>query len=161
MPFPGNGIGKIWECPSASMALSTIDNHLLAVAPNSPNPSIPGGTGFFCYVMNCDLKRKTADNGEDSFNTYVWPETPKLTGFANISATVQMFDQVFDPVSEVVNNSPQYNSVNPADRQNSVASRHEGGTVLNYLDGHASYYKTNYLQGNPSTGGEKEPLLPM
>jgi len=28
------------------------------------------------------------------------------------------------------------------------------------MDGHAGYFKTSYLQDNPSTGGEKEPLLP-
>jgi prepilin-type processing-associated H-X9-DG protein len=59
-----------------------------------------------------------------------------------------------------VNNAPQYNSVNPADRQNSVASRHDQGTILSFLDGHAYFFKTSYLQDNPSTGGEHEPLLP-
>jgi prepilin-type N-terminal cleavage/methylation domain-containing protein/prepilin-type processing-associated H-X9-DG protein len=158
LPFPGNGIGKIWECPSASMSQATIDNGLLAVAPNSPN-GIPGGTGFFCYVMNCDLKRSSSATSEDGNNTYPYPQMPKITSFARTSATVSMFDQVFDPVTEVVNQSPQWNSVNPADRQNSVASRHDKGTILSFLDGHASYFKTAYLQNNPSTGGEREPLL--
>jgi prepilin-type processing-associated H-X9-DG protein len=60
----------------------------------------------------------------------------------------------------VVNEHPEYNSVNPADRQNSVASRHDKGTILSFLDGHANYFKTSYLQHNPSTGGYYEPLLP-
>jgi prepilin-type processing-associated H-X9-DG protein len=71
-----------------------------------------------------------------------------------------MFDQVFNPVTEVVNSSPQYNSVNPADRQNSFASRHNNGGIISFFDGHAAYFKYKYIQGNPSTGGEKEPLLP-
>jgi prepilin-type N-terminal cleavage/methylation domain-containing protein len=159
MPFPGNGIGQIWECPSASMSESTIDNGGLAVADNSPN-SIPGGTGFFCYVMNCDLKRSTPDGGDEGMlNSFVYPNTPRITSFPQPSATVFIYDQVFDPVSEVVNQSPQYNSVNPADRQNSVASRHDKGTILSFLDGHAYFFKTAYLQNNPSTGGYYEPLL--
>jgi prepilin-type N-terminal cleavage/methylation domain-containing protein len=159
MPFPGNGIGQIWECPSASMAEATVDN-ILQPADNSPN-GVPGGTGFFCYVMNCDLKRSTADGGDEgTLNSFEYPTTPRITSFANPSATVFIYDQVFDPVSEVVNQHPEYNSVNPADRQNSVASRHDKGTILSFLDGHAYYFKTAYLQNNPSTGGYYEPLLP-
>jgi prepilin-type N-terminal cleavage/methylation domain-containing protein/prepilin-type processing-associated H-X9-DG protein len=159
MPFPGNGIGPIWECPSATMSVDTIDSGKLAVADNSPN-GIPGGTGFFSYVMNCDLKRSSGSTGEDGDNAYLYPKMPKMSSFAKTSATVFMFDQVFNPVSEVVNLHPEYNSVNPGDRQNSVASRHNQGTILTFLDGHAYYFKTAYLQANPSTGGEREPLLP-
>jgi len=158
LPFPGNGIGQIWECPSASMSLSTVTG-LLAPADNSPN-GIPGGAGFFCCVMNCDLKRSSGEDGEDGDNTYTYPQMPQMSSFSKTSATVFMFDQVFDPVTEVVNLAPQYNSVNPGDRQNSVASRHDKGTVLSFLDGHANYFKTSYLQDHPSTGGELEPLLP-
>jgi len=159
MPFPGNGIGQIWECPSATMSPDTINNGKLAAADNSPN-GIPGGTGFFSYAMNCDLKRSSGSNGEDGGNSYIYPAMPKMSSFAKTSATVFMFDQVFDPVTEVVNLHPEYNSVNPGDRQNSVASRHDKGTILSFLDGHGAYFKTSYLQNNRSTGGEYEPLLP-
>jgi len=159
MPFPGNGIGPIWECPSAKMSLDTVDN-ILHAADNSPN-GVPGGTGFFCYVMNCDLKRSTGSGGDEGdINSFVYPNMSKVTSFAKPSATVFIYDQVFDPVTEVVNQHPEYNSVNPADRQNSVASRHDNGTILSFLDGHAYYFKTAYLQNNPSTGGYYEPLLP-
>jgi prepilin-type processing-associated H-X9-DG protein len=83
-----------------------------------------------------------------------------MTAFRNPSATVFMFDQVFDPATEKVNNAPQYDSVNPAARQNSFASRHANGGVITFLDGHASYFKTTYIQSNPSSGGEGEPILP-
>jgi len=149
MPFPG-GKGPIWECPSASMAPSTIST-ILQSADNSS--AGPGGAGFFSYVMNIDLKR-----GSDGSSALGY--TPKLTSFNNPTATVFMFDQVFDPVSEVVNSAPGYNSVNPADRQNSFASRHAMGGVITFLDGHAAYFKTAYIQGNRSSGGEGEPLLP-
>lgn len=153
MPFPG-GKGPIWECPSASMAQGTILNGGLATADNSPN-GIPGGTGFFSYVMNIDLKR---DSGGVSPLPY--PVMPKLSSFKRTSSTVFMFDQVFDPATEIVNSAPQYNSVNPASRQNSIASRHNKGAIINFLDGHSSYFKTAYVQANPSTGGHNEPLLP-
>jgi len=159
MPFPGNGIGSFWECPSASMTTATIEN-VLAPAENPPAPYSGGSAGFFCYVMNCDLKRSDATVGEDGDNAYVYPQMPKMSSFRKSSATVFMFDQVFDPVTEVVNQSPQYNSVNPADRQNSFASRHNQGGTIVFLDGHAGWFKTSYIQDNPSTGGEREPLLP-
>jgi prepilin-type processing-associated H-X9-DG protein len=41
-----------------------------------------------------------------------------------------------------------------------MASRHNLGGNLNFLDGHAAYFKTKYIQANPSSGGEGEPLLP-
>ena len=71
-----------------------------------------------------------------------------------------MFDCVFDPVSEIVNGSPQYNSVNPANRQNSFASRDSQGGIVNFFDGRVDYFLTAYIQGNPSTGGYNEPLIP-
>jgi len=157
MPFPGNGIGKMWECPTATMTENTIET-ILKAAPNGNG--IPGGEGFFCYVMNCDLKRLDYTADENANNTYAYPMMPQITTFANPSATVFMFDQVFDPVTEVVNNSPEWNSVNPGDRQNSFASRHEQGGPIVFLDGHSDYFKTNYIQSNPSPGGEHEPLVP-
>jgi prepilin-type N-terminal cleavage/methylation domain-containing protein/prepilin-type processing-associated H-X9-DG protein len=155
LPFPG-GKGPIWECPSANMSLATIQNGLLATADNSPN-GIPGGTGFFSYVMNIDLKRAS-----DGTTALPYPQMPKLTAFRDPSATVFMFDIVFDPVTEIVNASPQYNSVNPAGRYRSFASRHNKGGIINFLDGHAAYFKTSYVQNNgvESSGGEGEPLLP-
>ena len=78
---------------------------ILAAADGSPNGE-PGGTGFFSYAMNIDLKR-AADG------TTPLPYTPKMTTFLKPSATVFMFDMVFDPATEIVNGSPQYNSVNP------------------------------------------------
>jgi prepilin-type N-terminal cleavage/methylation domain-containing protein len=156
MPFPG-GKGPIWECPSASMSIGTILNNKLAAADNSPRSDIPGYTGFFSYAMNIDLKRDG-----DGVTPLPYPIMPKITSFRNPSATVFMFDQVFDPVSEIVNAHPEYDSVNPAARQNSFASRHSKGGVINFLDSHAAYFKTAYIQNNgvPSSGGEGEPLLP-
>jgi prepilin-type N-terminal cleavage/methylation domain-containing protein/prepilin-type processing-associated H-X9-DG protein len=147
IPFPG-GKGKIWHCPSAFMSSGTIMNGL----------SGNGTDGFFSYDMNLDLKMDpTVPTG---LTKMTYPAMPKATTFRQPVATVFMFDCVFDPVTEVVNSSPQYNSVNPANRQNSFASRHNQGGVINFFDGHSQYYKNTYVKGTPSGGGKLEPLLP-
>jgi len=66
-----------------------------------------------------------------------------------------MYDTVFNPVDEVVNGSPQFNSVNPANRYRSFASRHNKGGVIAFLDGHAKQFKTSYVYASGT-----EPLLP-
>jgi prepilin-type N-terminal cleavage/methylation domain-containing protein/prepilin-type processing-associated H-X9-DG protein len=143
MPFPG-GKGPIWECPSANMTLATVGSVLAG----------NGEDGFFSYCMNIDIKR--AGDGQTAMP---YPTMPKVTSLVS-TKTVFMFDMVFDPVTEVVNGSPQYNSVNPADRQNSFASRHNHGGQINFFDGHVAFFKTSYIQKNASSGGEGEPLLP-
>lgn len=157
MPFPGSK-GPIWECPSASMTQATVANILASCDNPPPSYPGPGGAGFFSYAMNIDLKRKG-----DGSSTWAWPTMPKLTVLRNPSSTVCMFDIVFDPVTEKVNDSPQYNSVNPAGRQNSFAGRHSQGGNINFMDGHAAYFKDssvtngNHLTSVPFSG---EPLNP-
>jgi prepilin-type N-terminal cleavage/methylation domain-containing protein/prepilin-type processing-associated H-X9-DG protein len=146
---------KIWECPAASM--STASAAVVSAA--------GGGLGFFSYAMNVDLKR--ANDGTYTAINKIGNRVimPKLTSMRNPTATVFMFDIVFDPVTEIVNGSPQFNSVNPCGRQNSYASRHNKGGIINFFDGHSQYFKTSYIQVPPygtspaSAGGEKEPLL--
>jgi prepilin-type N-terminal cleavage/methylation domain-containing protein/prepilin-type processing-associated H-X9-DG protein len=156
LPFPG-GKGPIWECPSASMSLATVGG-TGGGTPLAGN----GMDGFFSYVVNIDLKR-----GSDGSSAMTYPTMPRMTYFLKPSATVFMFDCVFDPVTEVVNGSPQYNSVNPANRQNSFASRHNKGGFISFFDGHAAYFKTSYIQStsgpSPNPNGvssEGEALLP-
>ena len=146
MPFPGNK-GPIWECPAASMSLNTVATILAG----------NGADGFFSYVMNIDLKKDQSDSSGTTNLKY--PVMPRMTTFRQPSAIVFMYDCVFDPITEVVNSQPKYNSVNPANRQNSFASRHNQGGNINFFDGHAAYFKTSYIQSNPSSGGEDEPLL--
>jgi hypothetical protein len=148
-PPPYVGSGKLWECPSAKMDLATVTGGILQLG---------GANGFFSYDMNIDLKMNPA------FPTgtvkMAYPNMPKITSFKRAAVTVFMFDCVFDPITEVVNGSPGFNSVNPANRQNSIASRHSKGGCLTFLDGHAAYFKTNYIQSGTSPGGKNEPLLP-
>ncbi len=139
-PFPGNNIGsRIWHCPSARMS----DSDFAQLA-NS------GQYGFFSFAYNIDLKQG-----------YDWPTMVKLTVLPKPVSTVLMFDVVFNPVTEIVNSSPQYNSVNPANRYRSIGVRHEKGTVINFCDGHASYFKiSNVTNIACGTTGSGEPLNP-
>ena len=140
LPFPGRN-GKIWQCPSAMMTEADV-----AIVSGG------GAEGFFSYDMNIDLKKQT-----DTVNM-TYPGMPKMATFAKTAATVLMFDCVFNPRTEVVNGSPTFNSVNPANRYKSLASRHTAGAVLNFLDGHAQYFKDNYLTSGASASNE--PLKP-
>ncbi len=149
-PSPYISGSKMWECPGASM---TSDQALNVVSGG-------GAGGWWSYLMNIDLK---IDPGQPGFTSRLpWPVMPKVTYFRQPSAVVFMFDGIFNPVTEPQANaaSSPYNSVNPAGRQNSYASRHSQGGIINFFDGHSSYFKTKYIQSNPSTGGKNEPLLP-
>jgi prepilin-type N-terminal cleavage/methylation domain-containing protein/prepilin-type processing-associated H-X9-DG protein len=152
MPFPG-GNGPIWNCPSAKMSLSTV-----ATLGGTPGQ---GWYGMFSFAMNIDLKREPPYG----LNAMSYPQMPKMTGFQKPTATVFMYDCCFDPVSEVVNTAPLFNSVNPADRQNSFAARHANGGIIAFLDGHSALFKTSYITNNPTYnssvgGGYNEPALP-
>jgi prepilin-type N-terminal cleavage/methylation domain-containing protein/prepilin-type processing-associated H-X9-DG protein len=140
LPFPG-GKGMIWHCPNASMT------------PTEVAMIFGGGVnGFFSYAVNIDLKR------DSSGSVVAYPVMPKLTTIPKPTATVFMFDGAFNPVSDVVNNSPQFNSVNPAIRYRSFTTRHNLGGNIAFLDGHATYFKSSYVFGpSPSPG---EPTSP-
>jgi hypothetical protein len=111
-----------------------------------------GAGGFFSFADNIDLKQGNA-----------YPNwMPKMANLTRPTATVLMFDVVFNPSTEIVNSSPQYNSVNPANRYRSVGVRHDVGTVMNFCDGHAYYFKINAVTneakwGTTSTGEPKNP----
>ena len=133
MPFPNNGKGKIWHCPAATMS----DSDFAALSGG-------GQGGFFSYAFNIDLKVEFPGN--------LYPRMPKLTRLPKPSATVLMFDVVFNPVTEVVNNSPQYNSVNPANRFNSIGVRHNTGTIINFCDGHAYWFRIGSITNKVTYG---------
>jgi prepilin-type N-terminal cleavage/methylation domain-containing protein len=142
IPFPG-GKGKIWECPSAFMTDADVN-------------TVGGGPdGFFSYVMNIDLKRATTNYANT--DAYPYPKMPRLGDISNPSSTVFMYDTVFNPRTEIVNGSPNFNSVNPANRWRSFAARHDLGGVVNFVDSHAEYVKTSVAtNGGTMSGTAKE-----
>ena len=147
IPFPG-GVGKMFQCAGASMSKGD-----LAILSG-------GGTdGFFSYEMNIDLKTQSGTTAYD------YPLMPKLSRIPRPVDTVFMFDCVFSPTTEVVNSSPTFNSVNPANRWRNFASRHSLGGEIVFLDGHVSYFKTSVVQaggsmtGSPATEYPGSPLI--
>jgi hypothetical protein len=141
MPCPGTlNASKVWHCPSAQMS-----------AADAAQVSGQGKGGFFSYDDNIDLK-----NGS-KYPSWM----PKLSVLPKASATVLMFDVAFNPNTEKVNDSPTYNSVNPANRYKSLGARHSKGTVLNFCDGHSRYYHWTEVTGTPyGTPPSTEPLNP-
>ena len=142
MPFPGRQ-GRIWECPSAIMDAGAYS-------------ALSGGgiNGFFSYDFNIDLKKQTPTAN------YNYPAMPRLGNFTKASATVLMFDVAFNPITEVVNGSPAFNSVNPANRFKSIASRHNNGSVLAFSDGHARWYRNSYVTNGADFPGSTEGNVP-
>ena len=145
-PLPGSrpqSGRKIWYCPSATLSDSDFN-------------SVSGGGkyGFFSFAYNIDLKDP---------NGFYPNRMPKLSMLKKPSATVLMFDCLFNPVTEAGGatsaSSAAFNSVNPALRYRSLGVRHEIGSVLNFCDGHAAYFKERYLTNSPNWPSS-EPLVP-
>ncbi len=142
MPLPNNSVGsKLWHCPAANMTSADL---AVVLATGSSQ-------GFFSYIMNIDLKRANA--GYANADAFPYPTMPKISNLQRPTSTVLIFDCVFNPTTEVVNGSPQYNSVNPANRWRSYASRHMQGGVINFVDGHAEYAKTKIVQADGTMSG--------
>jgi prepilin-type N-terminal cleavage/methylation domain-containing protein len=143
LPFP-NAQGKIWHCPAARMT----DGDLQAV-------SGAGIHGFFSYVMNIDLKK--ADASGVTGPTVPYPRMPRLTSLRLPAATVLMTDSVFSS-DEGFSAGNTFYSVNPAARWRAFPSRHSrSGAILNFFDGHSSFYKQSVIKNQQSNGNE--PLL--
>lgn len=140
IPFPGNGIGKIWHCPSAKMS----DAELSAVGGG-------GKDGFFSYDMNLDLKRATP--GYANADAYAYPQMPKLNQIQKPTDTVLMFDCIFSPSEKPPGNN--FESVNPANRWRSFATRHAsgGGGNINFIDGHSAYFKIMVVTNGGTMSG--------
>jgi prepilin-type processing-associated H-X9-DG protein len=154
LPFPGRAGSKVWFCPSAYMS----DSDVLSLQGETP----PGVDGFFSYAQPIDLNKIVGTATPDTKGQTYWPypTMPKLSDLPKVSATVLLFDQCFNPNTEVDNDAPLYNSENPGDRFKSLASRHSKGAVLAFCDGHSAYYKDYYLTNHAVdfSGGLEAPV---
>ncbi|MDB6021232.1 MAG: prepilin-type N-terminal cleavage/methylation domain [Pedosphaera sp.] len=133
-PYPGNGLGKIWLCPTAQ-------------APPSAQDFLQGGTyGVFSYAFDLDLKL-LADIGKHAVlgNSYVYPAMPKVGNIRFPSAQVMMFEQAFNPDTETYTTTPSRNGILPADRWGVFSERHNKQGSIAFLDGHSAIYKRDYV----------------
>jgi prepilin-type N-terminal cleavage/methylation domain-containing protein/prepilin-type processing-associated H-X9-DG protein len=144
-PFPGNDVGKTWMCPSAL---------------TSPKDSAAGGFlslgkyGFFCYVMDLDLKLKSSVKNAVVGNTFKWPAMPKITSIPHPTAQVFMFEAKFSPTLE---NYGTYrnNGTYPSARWDYFSKRHNNRAPIVFLDGHATLFKYNDIV-NPNSSTKVE-----
>jgi prepilin-type processing-associated H-X9-DG protein len=145
-PFPNNGLGKIWMCPS------------IKVVADDDAQFLQGGTfGFFCYVMNLDLKLNTSIANGVVGNSPKWPYMPKLTSMRHSSATVLLTEFSFSPTLENWTSaaSPQLGCF-PAGRWTYFSKRHNDRGSLSFLDGHSEIYKWSYVFNNAAPSGRTE-----
>ena len=147
-PFPGNSKGKMWLCPAAQFASTDI---------TVPNFLAGGADGIFSYVMDLDLKLRTDIVNAVVGNAPFWPGMPKMASIPLPSAQVFVFDATFSPTLEGGRNSGTY----PSARWDYFPQRHSKGGVIGFLDGHASYYKYDYVYNkNPTPTSRNEKLNP-
>ncbi len=118
LPFPNNGVGKIWHCPVAKAGASDVFVN-------------NGAFGFFSYVMNIDLKATAPVSS--SISRLPYPQMPKLSRVVLSSATVLLTEANFSPSLEKNLGTPSDSSRNgifPAARSYRFSSRHNlGGNI--------------------------------
>ena len=143
LPFPGNGVGKIWHCPTAKAGGS--DNFLKG-----------GSFGFFSYCMNLDLKLKTTIRNNVVGNSFEYPSMPKLGNVRNPSGVVLLTEATFSPTMENFADSPERNGIFPAARWNRFIKRHNDRGNIVFVDGHAAAFKWDYVYNKTSTSREEK-----
>lgn len=150
LPFPGNNIGKIYECPSA--ITSPKDNFIQG-----------GQYGFFSYCMDIDLKLlSTIANGVEG-NMYNYPAMPNISDIRYPSSQVLITEQAFSPTLENYDTTPSENGVDPCERWDAFTKRHcgsSGGGVLSFLDGHAGWFAYDYVFNQNPSPARMEKLNP-
>ncbi|MBI3874383.1 MAG: prepilin-type N-terminal cleavage/methylation domain-containing protein [Verrucomicrobia bacterium] len=138
LPFPGNSKPKIWHCTGARFY-------------GADDGVVGGGQGgqygFYSWGFNLDLRQ--AGGGP------AYPDMPRMIAIPKPSSTVLMYDMTFSPTTEWTGSPPaqnNFNSVNPANRWRSFASRHTGGGNIAFVEGHAEYYKRQVITNGGSFG---------
>ncbi len=137
LPFPGNNQPKVWHCTGARF-----------YGADDGTVSMGGQYGFFSWGFNLDLRQAGGNPG--------WPDMPRLVAIPKPSSTVMMYDTTFSPTTEWTGSPPApntFNSVNPANRWRSFASRHNGGGIIAFVEGHAEYYKRQAITNGGNFGG--------
>jgi prepilin-type N-terminal cleavage/methylation domain-containing protein/prepilin-type processing-associated H-X9-DG protein len=158
-PLPGNGIGKIWLCPSAQISQSD----LTGPGEFGHGTSGDGGKfGVFSYAFDLDMKLKSSLKNNVVKNSYTYPTMPKLTSIRNPAAQVVLFEQAFSPHLETYSGSPagsnaSRNGILPSERWGMFAQRHNKGGNIVFLDGHSARFKYDYVynQNSPDNRTEK------
>ena len=152
--YPGpnttGNASKIWYCPSVQ------------VGPSDPNPGAGGWLkagqfGLFSYVMNLDLKLKTDIKNGVQGNSYTYPDMPKFSRLMHPSDQVFMFDATYSPTLEGPFTPPNNSGTFPAARWDYFPKHHNKGGIIGFSDGHAAYFKYDYVfNPNPTPDSREE-----
>ena len=153
-PFPGNGIGKVWHCPSAKAADSDVFN----------GSSGDGGSyGVFSYVMNLDLKLNASVNKGVVGNSYVYPQMPKLSTLRFPSYIVMLTEQTFSPSLEVMTDIQGFdatrNGILPSQRWKVFSKRHNDRGTIAFTDGHSAIFKRSYVIKPNAAASDREEIF--
>ena len=149
-PFPGNGKGKLWVCPSAQVNSGDVFGSTTTFGTG-------GKYGFFMYCMNSDLKA-TSPIGA-GYSKLPYPQMPKLSSVHQPSATVLLSEVTFSPTLEnyLPGGDADRNGIYPSARSYRFTRRHggvNGGGTIVFLDGHSSYFPRSYVtNGVPNDSG--------
>jgi len=156
-PFPGNGMGKIWMCPS----IEPVPNEIYALGTSG----VGGKYGFFSYMMNLDLK--ALEPIHSGYRSMPYPQMPTMSSLHFPSADVLLTDAVFSYTLE--GTTPEGKTIYsgnagnfacfPASRWTYFAWRHNKSGSLVFLDGHAALFKHDYvfnLNPAPDSRDEKD-----
>ena len=136
LPDSGNSGSKVWFCP-ASKWDTTAD----------PAGWLGGGQYgcVFSYAMDLDLKLNSDIKNGVVGNNWKWPGMPKISNLKRPSSQVFMFEQYF---SYALEGQRRNAGCYPADRFNYFPARHSVGGIIGFTDGHAAYFKQNYVTNN-------------
>jgi prepilin-type N-terminal cleavage/methylation domain-containing protein/prepilin-type processing-associated H-X9-DG protein len=157
-PYPANDLGsKLWLCPSIQVAPSDVSQYY----DGGSGTTYGAHYGFFSYVMDLDLKLKSAihngvaDSATGVGNSWPWPSMPTMTSLRNVSAQVMMTEFCYSPTLEnwTGSSAPQMGMF-PACRWTYFVKRHNNGGNIVFLDGHAQYFKYDYVYGVDPNGGD-------
>lgn len=146
-PYAGstNAGSKIWYCPAGQINPNDWSGTTSFLA--------NGQYGLFCYVMDLDLKLKSDIKNGVVGNSFGWPSMPKLASLHVPSAQVLLFDATYSPNFEGGRNSGTY----PAARWDYFPKRHNKGGIIGFIDGHAAYFKYDYVYNpNPTPDSREE-----
>ena len=136
LPDSGNNGSKAWFCPASKWDTAA-----------DPAGWLAGGQYgcVFSYAMDLDLKLKSDIKSGVVGNNWKWPGMPKISSLRHSSAQVFMFEQYF---SYALEGQRRNAGCYPADRFNYFPTRHTVGGIIGFTDGHAAYFKQNYVTNN-------------
>jgi prepilin-type N-terminal cleavage/methylation domain-containing protein len=141
LPYPGTGVGKMYECPTAKLGPgeNLLDN---------------GQYGFFTYAMDLDLKLLTSVANGVVGNEYTYPTMPKISDIRFPAAQVAFFDEIFSQKLEQLPGGVSTSSrdgVYPSLRWDSFTPRHNDQSgVITFIDGHTGIFKWSYVYNEAS-----------